>query len=216
MRIVNDCKTPFFLTGGTALSRFYFHHRYSDDLDYFVNNDERFSTYVDTLFEAFKKNQSRLNYTIEIGQLKKFERYAQLFVKTNEEDPTTLKIDLVNDIETRYGELVQCNLGLVDSWENILSNKLSALYRLEAKDVIDIWIIAKNKPFNWKQIVEQSVSKDAGTDPVTICETLLSFPVELSATIKWAVPFDIQELSGDIQVIAREILSGSDNNLKRS
>lgn len=38
MKIVKDLQLPFYLTGGTALSRFYYHHRYSDDLDYFVNN----------------------------------------------------------------------------------------------------------------------------------------------------------------------------------
>jgi len=157
-----------------------------------------------------------LNYSIDYGQLKKFERYAQLFLKSNEEEPVILKIDLVNDIEIRYGDLVQTEFGLVDSWENILSNKLSALYRLEAKDVIDIWTVSKNKSFNWKQIVEQAVSKDAGTEPVTICETLLSFPIDLAATIKWAVPYTTQDLSDDIRIIARDILKGSDNTLSIS
>jgi predicted nucleotidyltransferase component of viral defense system len=34
--------SPFYLTGGTALSRFYLKHRWSDDLDFFVNNDSNF------------------------------------------------------------------------------------------------------------------------------------------------------------------------------
>lgn len=29
--------SPFYLTGGTTLSRGYYNHRFSDDLDYFVN-----------------------------------------------------------------------------------------------------------------------------------------------------------------------------------
>lgn len=37
-----DDKTPFYLTGGTTLSRIYYHHRYSDDLDFFLNNDLHF------------------------------------------------------------------------------------------------------------------------------------------------------------------------------
>ncbi|MEK6794959.1 MAG: nucleotidyl transferase AbiEii/AbiGii toxin family protein [Spirochaetota bacterium] len=32
-RLVEESGTPFYLTGGTALSRCYYHHRYSDDLD---------------------------------------------------------------------------------------------------------------------------------------------------------------------------------------
>lgn len=34
--VQNAAGTPFFLTGGTALSRYYTHHRYSDGLDFFV------------------------------------------------------------------------------------------------------------------------------------------------------------------------------------
>ncbi|MDR0620209.1 MAG: nucleotidyl transferase AbiEii/AbiGii toxin family protein [Bacteroidales bacterium] len=36
------CNTPFFLTGGTALSRAYYNHRYSDDLDFFTVQDSNF------------------------------------------------------------------------------------------------------------------------------------------------------------------------------
>jgi len=32
----------FYLTGGTALGRFYLNHRYSEDLDFFVNADPEF------------------------------------------------------------------------------------------------------------------------------------------------------------------------------
>ncbi|MBI5746396.1 MAG: nucleotidyl transferase AbiEii/AbiGii toxin family protein [Nitrospirae bacterium] len=34
--------TPFYLSGGTTLSRGYYNHRYSDDLDYFVNDHQDF------------------------------------------------------------------------------------------------------------------------------------------------------------------------------
>ncbi|MFH1146292.1 MAG: nucleotidyl transferase AbiEii/AbiGii toxin family protein [Pseudomonadota bacterium] len=37
---------PFYLTGGTALSRHYFAHRYSDNLDLFVNKDPDFNVYT--------------------------------------------------------------------------------------------------------------------------------------------------------------------------
>ena len=37
---------PFYLTGGTALGRFYLNHRYSEDLDFFVNADPEFSKHI--------------------------------------------------------------------------------------------------------------------------------------------------------------------------
>ena len=40
LHVMQRVESPFYLTGGTALSRCYLHHRYSDDLDFFVNKDE--------------------------------------------------------------------------------------------------------------------------------------------------------------------------------
>jgi len=64
--------------------------------------------------------------------------------------------------------------------------------------------------------VAQAVSKDAGIDPVTISETLITFPLDLAEKIKWSISYDPQELSDEIQIIARDILSGRDNTLKKS
>ncbi|MDR0758720.1 MAG: nucleotidyl transferase AbiEii/AbiGii toxin family protein, partial [Treponema sp.] len=47
----------FFLTGGTALSRVYYRHRYSDDLDFFVNSSKEYDKQIEIIFskltEAF-------------------------------------------------------------------------------------------------------------------------------------------------------------------
>ena len=44
LRIIETQNQGFYLTGGTALSRFYLNHRYSDDLDFFVNNIDDFKS----------------------------------------------------------------------------------------------------------------------------------------------------------------------------
>lgn len=54
LNIVRTSGTPFYLTGGTALSRGYYRHRYSDDLDFFVNKDMNFSKYADSLRKAIR------------------------------------------------------------------------------------------------------------------------------------------------------------------
>jgi hypothetical protein len=62
LRTITDCDTDFYLTGGTALSRAYLHHRFSDDLDLFVNyaslkdTDPRFSRYCDQVLNALASN----------------------------------------------------------------------------------------------------------------------------------------------------------------
>ena len=40
LKKLKSLEQPFYLTGGTAVSRGYLHHRYSDALDLFVNNDD--------------------------------------------------------------------------------------------------------------------------------------------------------------------------------
>ena len=51
LNFVNKLNLPFYLTGGTALGRFYLNHRFSIDLDFFVNNDTNFSNYIDKIYK---------------------------------------------------------------------------------------------------------------------------------------------------------------------
>ncbi|MDO8609817.1 MAG: nucleotidyl transferase AbiEii/AbiGii toxin family protein, partial [bacterium] len=139
LKLIDLLKTPFYLTGGTALSRCYFNHRYSDDLDFFVNKDLNFAKLSEQILSNLMKN-----FKVEV--IIKTESYIS--IKVNK----ILKIDLVNDVQYRYGELEEKKIfSKVDNVKNILSNKLSALIsRDEAKDVVDIWVIAKNSKIDWK------------------------------------------------------------------
>jgi hypothetical protein len=47
-------ETGFYLTGGTALGRVHLRHRYSESLDWFVNDDDRFQTWVDRLLDGWR------------------------------------------------------------------------------------------------------------------------------------------------------------------
>lgn len=47
---------PFYLTGGTALWRFYLNHRYSEDLDFFINDSQEFPKLLDTIRKELGKN----------------------------------------------------------------------------------------------------------------------------------------------------------------
>lgn len=51
----------FYLTGGTALSRFYLHHRYSDDLDLFVNRDKEFTGKVNRVLTTFQQQFEKVD-----------------------------------------------------------------------------------------------------------------------------------------------------------
>ena len=46
LKVVNELETGFYLGGGTAASRGYLNHRFSDDLDLFVDDDDRFTLWA--------------------------------------------------------------------------------------------------------------------------------------------------------------------------
>jgi len=211
---VRNLKLPFYLTGGTALSRHYFFHRYSDDLDLFVNEDDRFDEYLLLLFDELGKEERKKIIEFDNSSIRKSKDFAQIFVSAYKSD-VNLKIDLVNDISARFGRFEKDRiLGKIDSWRNILSNKLSSLTRLEPKDVADIVIIAKNKNFNWKHIITEAKEKDGSVDPITICEILNSFPMDFYKEIKWIHKIEKTEFISCLKIIAGDIFKGLKNNLK--
>ena len=212
IKIVKDLGLPFYLTGGTALSRLYFNHRYSDDLDFFVNNDPNFKEYIRSFLQHFKKQQvGEIKLELLTERINILDNYAQIYM--GQED-TELKIDFVNDLAKRFGDLVIDKiLGRVDSLRNILSNKISALYRFEIKDYIDIWCIAKKLKFNWRQLMLEAKQKEASVDPVEIYNLFNSFPFESLGGIKWIKSVDYGQIQYDFNIIAEDILDGRDNSL---
>jgi len=135
----------------------------------------------------------------------------QLFIS---KDDLELKIDLVNDVAPHYGEFLFDNtLGKIDSLRNILSNKFSALYRFEPKDIADIWIICKNYKCNFKEIIAEAKNKEAGVDPLSIFEILSSFPIDKLNLIKWIRKPDPLKLINDLSNIAEDIFNGRENSL---
>lgn len=211
IEIVEDLKLPFYLTGGTALSRFYYNHRYSDDLDFFVNNDADFREYVKSFLNYFQKPPKKLNLLLDIERINITENYAQLFLY---QEDMELKLDFVNDLSVRFDDvIIDRKLGRIDSLRNILSNKISALYRFEIKDYIDIWCIAKNYGFNWRQLINEAKQKEASVDPLEIVNLFKSFPFENLNIIKWVKPVDHHQIKADFSIIAEDILNGSDNSL---
>jgi hypothetical protein len=147
LKIVQGLALPFYLTGGTALSRRYFAHRYSDDLDLFVNRDPEFNTHVAKIFAALEVHQERGEFQIRYESVQKFDSFAT-FHLIIPDGQTDLKIDLVNDIAPHYGGFdTSPVLGRVDHWRNILSNKLGALLRFEPKNYAeDLFFMRNNVP----------------------------------------------------------------------
>ena len=211
LNILRELKLPFYLTGGTPLSRFYFNHRYSDDLDLFVNQDNRFEDYAASFYKKLSNLQSEFNWSIDKKRISRSIDYLGFFISDR---GLELKIDLINDVAPHYGEFnYDPVLGKIDSLRNILSNKISALYRYEPKDIADIWIICKNYKCDFNEILIEAKSKEAGVDALSIFEILSTFPAEKINLVKWKNKPDHKEFYSDLLVIADDIFYGRENSL---
>ena len=211
LNLVKKLKTPFFLTGGTALSRFRYNHRYSDDLDFFVIDDSNYNQYVQKILKAFSSNKLiQLNLeNVNIGK-----SFTRIYLNPSKNNEISLQVDFINDIAKYFGKVLSHKeFGQIDNWRNILSNKLTALFRSEPKDVVDIWIISKNERFNWEELLNEAKAKESGINPEIVYEMLNSFPISYIENIKWISGFNYSEFEKDIKIIAEEILLGQDNSL---
>jgi hypothetical protein len=209
LNCVKKSGTRFFLTGGTALSRGYFNHRYSDDIDLFLQNDDTYSAQVEHLFNILPQD----GYTVELQNLIRDEQFTSFYLSSSDYT-VKLKVDLVNDTAPRYGELIETPVYFrTDSWWNILSNKLCTLLRLAGKDYADLWILSKNRSFNWSDALVDARNKEAGLDPVMLVELMKSFPRNEFDSIRWINPPSWEDFTRDLEVMVYDIIAGEDNSL---
>ena len=205
MNIVQRQEVDFYLTGGTALSRCYLNHRYSDDLDFFINQTPDFKKQAQCVVTAIRHD----NLKVEIGTASdSFIRISVL------KDKMHLIIDFVNDLEFHYGGFEAADFfPKIDSWRNVLSNKLSAISRLEPKDVADTLFIAKNFSFEWPEIIEEAKNKDLWVNPLDVSRIIKEFPVNLFDSIKWITPVDQKVLDKERLQMHDDIFYGRSNSL---
>ena len=205
LKIVQSQRVDFYLTGGTALSRGYLNHRYSDDLDFFVNHVFDFKQQVNQVVSGLK----RAGLKFKTGTVS--DSFVRIFVCR---DQTSIKIDFVNDVEFHYGDFKETDFfNRIDHWRNILSNKLCAISRLEPKDVADILFIAKNFLFSWPEVIEEANNKDLWVEPLEICRLLNAFRADFFDSVKWIHPVDKGKLSEQIYYMHDDIFYGRENSL---
>ena len=201
LNIIRQSGTDFFLTGGTALSRGYYNHRYSDDLDFFLDRSETFDKQLDRIL--FYLEDNGYYWDTSKGFIRAT-NYASIQIINNN---ATLKLDFVNDQVPHFGGIVKTNLYYrTDSIRNILSNKLSAIFRFAAKDIADIREIAIREDIDWALIIEEAKQKEAGLDLTYISEILHSIPKSEFDTIAWVEKPDWDKFRADIDNIVYDML----------
>lgn len=141
-RLADFWKEGFYLTGGAALSRFYYEHRFSDDLDFFFDG----KTYDNSRFKVLGAELIDLisaEHDVEVSL--EAEYFKRLFIRGE----VDMKIEMVFDPYKRAGNL-QDSYGIcIDSKENIAANKFSAVSgRKMTKDFFDLFFLLREIGFN--------------------------------------------------------------------
>jgi len=121
----------FFLTGGTALSVFYLHHRVSEDLDFFTVHSLALAEIDFWIRRMWPQN------SVKIKESTNFLAYLINEIKVE------FVIDPLSNKEDREKILLENgHYLLVDTIDNIFSNKFCTIAsRTEPKDFIDFYFI---------------------------------------------------------------------------
>jgi predicted nucleotidyltransferase component of viral defense system len=210
MNILQQSGTDFFLTGGTALSRAYYNHRYSDDLDFFLNNSSNYDEQLDAVLSLLRENGFFWNLNSEYTRSKNFTTF-----KINHENyNASLKLDFVNDLVPLFGTIQHTDLFYrTDSIQNILSNKLSAIFRYSAKDIADIREIALHESINWSEAINEARQKEAGLELIYVTEILSNIPQSEFETLVWVQKPSWDVFRSDIEKIIYDMISGDTTHI---
>lgn len=109
MAVVFSRRPGFYLTGGTALSRFHLEHRYSDDLDFFTHEINTFGDMVRVIRSDLDAEFDSVVSGIDARDFKR------ILVTEN---GLTLKIDFVGDRAPRVGIPEDHNGRYIDTVRN--------------------------------------------------------------------------------------------------
>ena len=176
----------FYLSGGTALSRFYYDHRYSDDLDFFFRGDA-FSR--DEFSVAYREVVARLAGSFHVEVTIDGEFFKRLFVRSGEVE---LKVEFIFENYPHLGAYESKSGYLVDSPENLATNKLTAVQdRKTVKDFVDLYYLLKD--FDLGQLIRNAALKIV---PLDYEGTVLAFgDTAPEGVVLLKRPLDVLELN---------------------
>jgi len=201
LEVVFALENSFYLTGGTALHRFHYNARYSDNLDLFTTKNNLFSESINEIIDKLEEKYD-LNHTV------KSRDFHRVLVSDS------LQLDFVNDSVYRYGKSDILHSIRVDNKINILANKVTAIVgRDEGKDVFDLFFIAINEAFSWKEILHIA-NKKATVEKEVLIERLSSFPLNWLDNLKKIKQFRVTE--NMVKQICNDILQNRENSFYKA
>ncbi|EKE04923.1 MAG: hypothetical protein ACD_19C00429G0083 [uncultured bacterium] len=189
----------FYLTGGTALSRFYLHHRLSDDIDLFTQNQKIDFSHVNSLV-------LRILDKLKLKIIKQVNTDTFLQYITKSKNGNTLKIDFVKEIPVHFGEFKMKGKVRIDSLENIGSNKVLTIFgRRDAKDFIDLYFILQKTKLEFDHFYNLAIQKDLGLSEFYLANSMRQIE-DISIYPKMLVKLDKNKLIKFYSELAEKLM----------
>lgn len=191
----SELASQYYLSGGTALSAFYLHHRRSEDLDFFTP-DAVDSSAVLRLASAVaegpivpRRHEGRLGLIVPIGS-------------------ETVRVEFVRydhpPIEPPAPQLGSLR---VDGLRDILANKLSAIVdRAEAKDFVDVYFLIKRAGLSLEQGIEDTKRKFGWPALELLLQSAFLKAERLTAWPEVEPPIDVEELRRAFRAWAKGLI----------
>lgn len=188
----------FYLSGGTALSSWYLHHRESYDLDFFCNKPFR----SDQIAAWIVANKNEIGYQFshhdeDFGFSTFILRYS---------NDQILKIDFNHyTVKTIQAENIWEGLK-IDSLYDIAVNKTQTIIsNPRDRDYIDLFFILRKKRWNINDLLKDAEIKfGMSTDLIQVARNFLRV-VEFPCVQKMLVPFDQKEMENFYLSLAKSL-----------
>ncbi len=180
----NDQLSNFYLTGGTALSGYYLHHRISDDLDFFSFGD------FDAIFlHGISEILKEIIGAEEVRFSKLYDRNQFFYLVKGEEN----KIEFTKYPFKQLQDINNFDKVKIDSEYDIAVNKLMTIVdRFDPKDFVDLYfLLQKYDTLKLKEGVRLKFGQIL--DPLTIGSSF-SKVRNIEALPKMTIPLAISEL----------------------
>ena len=141
----------FYLTGGTALAEFYLKHRFSEDLDFF--SEQEFDT--ETISVFFQKNKIALK--IKLVDFEQSYNRNLFFLHIDNE---IIKTEFTYFPFPRIEKLKKFKNISIDSAHDIAVNKIFTIYQKErARDYIDLYFLIKKYKWSVEELIKKAKIK---------------------------------------------------------
>ncbi|MGH7582317.1 MAG: nucleotidyl transferase AbiEii/AbiGii toxin family protein [Gemmatimonadales bacterium] len=175
-----------YLAGGTAMHFAPNTARYSDDLDFFHDSEER----VASAFAADRDRLHRAGYTIEI--ILSLPGFIRAVVRRGDAET---RVDWAHDSAWRFMPLVRDQLGglLLDPIDLAINKALTLAGRDEPRDFVDILFVHR-RVLPLAGLAWAAVGKDPGFTPLSLLELLKRrghYRPEDFGRLNLAQPFDL-------------------------